>query len=271
MGNWRIGLVAAMATLLAASAASGLTADETAALQRASARGQAIYAYDQAAWVATDEMLRQLPDEATHPHGGGGWVVEARGGSLRVVFYHAGAGEPRAFFTADVTGGRVVSSHVLQPGDDGRLSPLDLRMIAARQVAAQQGKTPCGAATFNTVVLPPASPGGAVVVYLLTPQLKTGEYPAGGHYEVDVAADGSVASSRPFTRSCLTLGGPAPAPDMRPAGMFVTHLLDPTPTEIHVYLSLWSKETLFVGTQAPALRVWEVNGSTISLAPTPSR
>jgi hypothetical protein len=144
-------------------------------------------------------------------------------------------------------------------------------MISARQVAAQQGKTPCGASTFNTVVLPPASPSDVVAVYLLTPQLKTGEYPAGGHYEVDVAADGSVAASRAFTRSCLTLGRPPPSPGMRPSAMFLTHLLDPTPTEIHVYLSLWSKETLFVGIQAPALRVWEVNGSTISLAPTPSR
>ena len=255
-------IAAAVLALCAGFRAYALTAEETSALQRAADRGKLIYAYDQAASVATDELQLKNPTAADHYRGG--WVVEDRGRTLHVVFYDISTGEPRAYFTADVDVGKVVSSHILTAADDGRLPPLDLRMINAVLIAVRLGQRPCGAAPFNTVALPPETPNGAIVVYLLTPQTTAGEYPAGGHYEVDVAADGSVLASRSFTRGCITLGGKPPTADSRPAAMFLTHLLDPTPTEIHVYLSFLSREPIFVGTQNPQ-RVWEVAGADIHL------
>ncbi|PNB46563.1 hypothetical protein C1X73_34510 [Pseudomonas sp. FW305-130] len=48
-------------------------------------------------------------------------------------------------------------------------------------------------------------------------------------------------------------------------GFMTTHLLDPVPTEIHVFTSYNLHMPLFVGT-APKT-VWVVKGSSITLAP----
>ena len=49
--------------------------------------------------------------------------------------------------------------------------------------------------------------------------------------------------------------------------VFVTHLLDPHPTELHVYLSLWSRKPVAVGTGED--RIWVVSGTRIT--PTESK
>jgi hypothetical protein len=211
--------------------------------------------------------MRRIPDIGSRGRDGG-WVVEADGPLLRVVFYLADSGAPKTVFTADVREGAIVAAHVVAPGEDPTLSAVDLRMIAARNVAMAAGKIPCQGGHFNPVVLPPRSADAPVVVYLLTPMVKTGEYPAGGHYEVDVGVDGRIAFSRAFTRSCLTLGTGGDAQGAKPVGLAVSHLLDPTPTEIHVYLSLWAHIPVYVGTQSPT-RVWAVEGARIRAVRSP--
>jgi hypothetical protein len=258
-------IVAATMVLIAGSPASAFTATEMAAMRKALDRGQVIYAYDQAAWVATDELVRQVPNTNTRRQGG--WIVEDLGhNTLRVVFYDGGAGDTlplRRIFTVDVTEGRIASTHLVRAQEDAGLSELDARMINARDVALAQGKAPCAEAKFNTVVLPPESPTDPIVVYLLTPQVVTGEYPFGGHYEVDVGLDGKVTASRAFTRTCLTF---EPNQAQQTTAFVVTHLQDPIPTEIHVFLSLWTKKPVFVLTNHPR-RIWEVNGRHMSLVP----
>lgn len=181
-----------------------------------------------------------------------------------MVFYVDAASGPRKVFMADVRKGAVVATHVVGPREDASLSALDLQMVAALKVARDAGKTPCRGSRFNVVALPPASPNAPIVVYLLTPMLRPGEYPMGGHFEVDVGLDGQVIASHTVAASCQIVtptggvgGGVAPAYMHRP---------DPTPTEIHVYLSLWMGEPLYVTTINPAgNRIWSVDGKTITL------
>lgn len=267
--NRRIAVVALLALgLLTAAAPSAFAADEAQALKHASDRGRLIYAFDQAAWISTDEMMRQLPDPKAA--GVAGYVVEpVEGGLLRAIYYRLdAAGAPHAVFTADVRGRTVTASRLYPASDAAPLSPLAQRMIkaldAASADAVRRKLAPCAPEPFNPVVLPPDMPNGPTPVYLLTPQTKEGEYPFGGHYEIDVSADGAVVGSRAFTRSCLTLST-TPPPDGKTVEMSVTHLLDPAPTEIHVYLSLWIGVPVIVSTGDPA-RIWRVDGERISLA-----
>jgi hypothetical protein len=81
-----------------------------------------------------------------------------------------------------------------------------------------------------------------------------------------VGADGRVVNERPFARSCLMMGGPAAAAaprGARPVGMVVTHLLDPVPTEIHVFTSLAARMPILVGAGG---RGWQVDGARIRQA-----
>ena len=50
----------------------------------------------------------------------------------------------------------------------------------------------------------------------------------------------------------------------RPMGMMVTHLLDPQPTEIHVFISLNTDSPLYVGTTENRY-LWKVSKGRISL------
>ncbi len=161
-------------------------------------------------------------------------------------------------FTAVFRDGTVVSSREIRPGDGDRaLTPTGQRMALARKVATTARVAPCARAAFNTVIIPPASETASVEVYLLTPQVKAGEYPFGGHYRVTVDADGQIAATRPFMKSCMTQDLPPNA-----VAAMVSHLLDPAPTEIHAWLARWTGKSVYVMVAEPE-QLWEVTADAI--------
>lgn len=233
----------AAAVLLAMGSVPAVAQDsiKTADLATVSKRGAQLYAFDQAAWHSTDTMLAKgLPQEAMRAIRG--WVVEPDGDVLTVTYYGFEGSKPYAIYAADYAGSKVVAEHVPATEAEKPLSAQGARMAAALNVARALPFKGCVERPFNTVVLPPQA-DGTIPVYLLTPMLKAGAYPFGGHHEVDIGPDGKVAATRDFTKSCLVIEQPASA-----TMAFVTHLLDPHPTEIHVYLSLWMGQPLVVGT-----------------------
>jgi len=107
-----------------------------------------------------------------------------------------------------------------------------------------------------------AAPAAAIDVYQLSVPGQRGHYPAGGHYKSTIAPDGSVAASRGFTNACLELAVPEPAAGRQPAPLAITHLLDPLPTEIHVFLALATGHPLLVVAGDPQ-RIFAVTGAGI--------
>lgn len=236
--------------------AAAQTPEERAQLERIFDRGRLIYALDRAAWVATDDILSKVPN----PAGAGirGYIVERDREALAVIFYGGDREAPVAFYRARVENGRVVSSQVYPANARPPLTPVQRRMSTVRALAGSLGFSPCQA-SFNTVVIPPDAPDAPIDLYLLTPQLSRDEWPAGGHFRVTFDADGRVAGSRAFTNSCINLGGP-----QRAAALVITHLLDPLPTEIHVFTALGSGLPLLVAT-VETRRTWEVDRRGIGL------
>jgi hypothetical protein len=233
-------------------------------LAQSSALGRMLYHFDRAAWVSSDALTAKVPKEKLA--GAGGYIVEqADAQTLRVTYYRGGAADAQAFFVADVRGGKVVQDSLLaQPI---ALTPEQASLARARQIAVKTAQArdykPCGARPFNTVALP-SRKGGPVAVYLLTPQEKAETYPMGGNYRVIVASDGKVLAHRPYSVSCLNLPAPKPEGDATPVGLVVTHLLDPTPTELHVFASYSLGVPVFVATRDK--KIWKVSGSEISPA-----
>jgi hypothetical protein len=223
-----------------------LTRAERAALDAAAARGRLLGAIAAAGQVATRDMLARVSD----PDGAGisGWIAEPEGNGIAVTFYaegSAGAG-PAAVYRATVASGRVVGREVHLAGARPPLNPIQARMAAARAASAGLDHHACGAEDFNALVVPPAAPDGPIDVYQISPQSARGRFPVGGHYKTIVAADGTIAASRGFTNACLEVAVADPAPGAQPAPVAVTHLLDPLPTEIHVFLSIWTGHPLLV-------------------------
>jgi hypothetical protein len=237
------------------------TAEERQRLFAAATRGRLLFDLAAAGQITTRDMLSRVADPAAA--GISGWVAAPEGEGLSVVYYADTPAGPVAVYRAQVVGGRIASQEVFTGAGRPALSPILRRMAAARAAVADLDRQPCGG-DFNVIVVPPASDTAPVEVYKLSPQMQRGHYPLGGHFLATVAPDGTVASTRAFTNACVDLEATAPAGGVEPRPLVVTHLLDPLPTEIHVFLSLWMNRPLVVGTGAPE-RQWTVSRGRIGL------
>ena len=256
-----VALAAALAQAPAAQAQ--VSPADKAAADLALARGQLIYAYDQAAWHGTDDLLARIKDPEKRI---GGWIVEGPAEAPTLIFIDQDKADPHIVYVAQFRDNRLVSASLLGPGDDRALSPARKAMVAAlaKGKEAWFAAKPlyCSKRPPNSVVLPPERAGGPHLVYILSPQTEKGAYPMGGHYRVEIGADGSVGAARSFTNGCLTMDVPESEAGDRTGFLTVTHLLDPVPTEIHVFTALASHAPIAVGTTSNNM-LWWVTGSSI--------
>lgn len=154
-------------------------------------------------------------------------------------------------------------------GSDGRLSGEAERLGEPRPLAAERARS---LAVRERVLSYPFErcsrdvsvavlPGDDVRRGVLRGYLLAGSerkaFAMGGNFRMDVAADGSILATRPFTTRCLQL-----ADDARAVALTLTHLLDPHPTEIHVLTSLRAGKPVFVMTTENRA-VWRVEAGSI--------
>ncbi|MCM0000962.1 MAG: hypothetical protein NBV68_16420 [Erythrobacter sp.] len=203
---------------------------EAAAVQQAVDLGSKIYSYDQAAWHGTDAMLEDLP--GARKNGIAGWIVNEVAGGWETVFFRLAGEGYEAVWAGVYDGKKVIRAATYAPGERA-LTPAETALVTATQLARSQRVQGCSAKPFNTVVFPTGRPDGGFYAYLLTPQEKVGEIPFGGHHRFEIVA-GQIKASRKFTNSCLTMASLA-ADGKRPEALSISHLLDPVPTEIHVF------------------------------------
>lgn len=246
--------------------AGPLTRAERAELDAAARRGRLLAAIDHAGRLATQDMLSRVSD----PAGAGiaGWLAEPEGNAVSVTFYAEGAAgaPPAAVYRASILGGRVTSREIFLAGNRPPLGAHLARMAAARRATEALDHRPCAGDAFNVLVVPPAAPDAPIDVYQISPQTARGHYPFGGHFKSTIAPDGSVAAQRGFSNACLDVEAAAPAAGAQPAPLALTHLLDPLPTELHVYLSIWTGHPLVVVAGDPQ-RLFAVTGEGIAEVP----
>lgn len=241
--------------------ASAQNAEERTRLDWVQQRGRLIYELDRAAWVTTDDLRERIRD----PQAAGlrGWTVE-RDGSAYVVSYYAGDGDARGVaYRGRVENRRVVSRELFAEGARPPLTALQRRLADARNAVARMALRACVNSPFNTVVIPPETPEAPTDVYALTPQVRNGHFPFGGHFRATLTPGGEIAAERAFTNSCLEMPVPGRG-QPRVAGLGIRHFLDEIPTEIHVFLSIWTGFPLFVAAGEPQ-RTWIVRPDRIEL------
>lgn len=258
--------VFALSLLIAVPAWAAPKPEELAAAQAAEARGAEMYAYDQAAWHATDRFLEDLKKYQPNQNGLRGYVVEAdSGGLLKTTFFAERDGKLFAFATYWVRGSVVERGGLVGPDAASELSLLALRMIDARNKAIDAVAKPdhgfCADAPPNSLVLPPRS-DGSIPVYIMTPQTANGAYPAGGHYRFDFDARNQLIGERRFMKTCMDVNFRQRG-DEKPEMFVVSHLLDPQPTEIHAFVSRYVPISLAIIT-ATNSEIWSVEDGRIA-------
>jgi hypothetical protein len=246
-----------------AMAQKAVAAGQDAPLERALDRGKTMYLYDRAAWITSDDLLARLPRDRQGEVGG--WVVTPAATDLHVDYIGKGQAADRIIYSVDVNGETLSNAIVYPVAAEPTLKALALQMAHALRAAWSEMDRhsdwrPCANARFNTIVLPPGK-DRTTPVYFLTPQTEAGSYPFGGHYEVDVADDGKIAFTRAFTHGCISLAKAAQNNGTNPVALMITHLLDPHPTEIHVFEQYYVGLPVFVMTGPKS--VWKVEGGRI--------
>ena len=237
-----------------------LTRAQLAALGQTVERGRLLISIARAGLIATQDMLGRVSD----PEGAGikGWIAEPEGNAMAVTFYGDGAEGPVAIFRARVGGTRVISREVFLGANRPALNPVQARMAGARAASENAEQRPCTSQPFNVLVVPPASASAPVEVYRISAPAERGRFPLGGHFKTIVAADGSVGETRGFTNACVDVAAAPVAAGQQPQPLAVTHLLDPMPTEIHMFLAQITGHPLMVVTGEPQ-RVWLVTNERI--------
>lgn len=233
--GWMTAAAAFALTAAAPGARAEVTEAEKAANAEAMELGKRLYQYDQAAWHSTDAMVAALEGRTTTV---AGWVVEEPGdGSLLVTYYGDGESERPVVARYVMRDGKVVSGG-LGTADD-RLSAAAYRMIAARSAAMARAVDEklglCTKGNLNHIILPPRN-DGTISVYLMSSAVEHGVFPLGGHYRFDIDAAGKVASWRPFLKSCMMIDSRLEGEMAKKTAFYVSHLLDPQPTEIHYFV-----------------------------------
>ena len=66
-----------------------------------------------------------------------------------------------------------------------------------------------------------------------------------------MASDGSVAETRGYANACVDLDVPELPAGQRAEPLALIHQLDPLPTEIHAFLSIWTGRPLVVAAGDP--------------------
>lgn len=234
---------------------------EQAQLREAERRGALLYAYDQAAWHGTDDMVAKLPDYQSRI---GGWIVDGPAEAPELVFFDREGVRP--IYVARFRDGKLVSGEVAGAGA-GELSAPRRQLIAARKAAVEalgaSDSKICTEAPMNTVVVPAAAPGEPILVYVLTPQRVMDTFPFGGHHLIPVDGSGRAGPIRRFTNSCVEVSLSAVPKGGQLAALGISHLLDNVPTEIHVFTSLAAHMPVSVSTSDG--RMWWIDGAAIRL------
>jgi hypothetical protein len=212
----------------------------------------AIYRHDHAASVATDAALgigALQNDKRVR-----GWVTEEKDGEIVVTFIdQAPAALYRIVVSKDGNAGPVTT---LDP--PVQLTAYEASAAQARAAAAAAGFQPC-TQNYNSVVLPAGdSSGKDWVVYWLPAATTMDVVPLGGAYRMNVS-DAKVVEQRTFTNSCLAV-----QVDPKALAFAATHVMDPVPTETHVFWSLWAGKPLYISTP-PNVTIWAIEAGKIRL------
>jgi len=241
----RLWTVIVLCTLTAfpafAKKASNISDNELAQITE---RGRSLYAYDQAAWHATDAVQAINPSKVevgryiAHKTDKG-WVVafghlnEAR--DAFVVSYIATQGMTLQEFTVE---------HLAAPQKD-----TGFYLAAARAIDLALQDFQGEKRSYNVAVLPALD--GQLYVYVLPAQTKNGVYPLGGDERYLVSSDGNtIVERRRMHHDIMMFDLTSPEVSKMVAGYHV-HVLSDVPEDSDVFFVLTRKPSVpeFIGVE----------------------
>ena len=170
--------------LLASTTGSavGQTVDLKSTLAAITARGRALYAYDQAAWKGTDAVFSLKPKPKVEGH----YICIKSAKGWRVIFPKWNEAHDKVMIAYEAVE-RADGNYDARAIDPPKLADKEVQAESvALELAVHDFQKPNR--PYNTAILP--APGGNFYVYLYPGQIKANAWPIGGDMRYTISGDG---------------------------------------------------------------------------------
>lgn len=216
------------------------------------ARGRALYAYDQAAWHATDAVQAEHPAEQAV----GRYIARNSEAGWKVAFGHLNAARDKFLVAYEATQGAAPDQFVvkkLEPPEEDT----SFCLVAARAIDTALHDFHGEQRPYNVAVLPADS--SQLYVYVIPAQTENGIYPLGGDARYLISADGnSIVEKRQLHKTIIE--NREQMPNGATAQMsWHTHVLSNVPEDTDVFYVLTRRPSIpeMIGT--PDKKLYQIS------------
>jgi len=221
------------------------------------ARGRALYEYDQAAWHATDAV------QATNPptQALGRYIAHKSDTGWKVAFGHLNDTRNKFIIAYEATGAATLQEFTVKKLDPPQ-EDTSFYLAAAKAIDTALHDFQGEKRQYNVAVLP--APPNQLYVYVVPAQTKTGIYPLGGDVRYLITPDGStIVEKRQLHKTILEDNPSAMANGATPVAGFHTHVLSDVPedTDVFYVLSRQPPQPEYIGTMNKKLYVISADGT----------
>jgi hypothetical protein len=221
------------------------------------ARGRALYEYDQTAWHATDAV------QATHPpaQSVGRYIAYKSDTGWTVAFGHLNDRRDEFLVGYEATQNATLQEFTVKKLDPPR-EDTSFYLAAAKAIDIALHDFQGEKRPYNVAVLP--APPNQLYVYVIPAQTKAETYPLGGDVRYLISPDGSTIVEKRQLHKSIMENNPSSIPKgSTPAGGYHTHVLSDVPEDTDVFYVLTRKPSIpeTVGTLNKKLYEISVDGT----------
>lgn len=221
------------------------------------ARGRALYEYDQAAWHATDAVQATNPS----PQAVGRYIARKTDSGWKVVFGHLNDTRDKFLVAYDTTQGATLQEFTVK-----RLDPpqedTSFYLAAAKAIDTALDDFRGEKRPYNVAVLPATT--DQLYVYVVPAQTKNGIYPLGGDVRYLITPDGgTIIEKRQLHKSIIEIDQNSLPKGATPNAGYHTHVLSDVPEDTDVFhvLTRQPPQPEYIGTLHKKLYVISTDGS----------
>jgi hypothetical protein len=201
------------------------------------ARGRALFEYDQAAWHATDAVRATNPSTQSL----GRYIARKSDIGWKVAFGHLNDMRDKFLVSYEAAQGATLQQFTVKKLDPP-IEDTSFYLVAAKAIDTALHDFQGQKRPYNVAVLP--APPDLFYVYVVPAQTEDGVYPLGADVRYLMSADGNtIVDKRQLHKSIIENRGELPK-GATPAGSFHTHVLSDVPEDTDVFYVLTRKPSI---------------------------
>jgi hypothetical protein len=219
-------------------------------------RGRLLYAYDQAAWHATDAVQATNPQKEEVDH----FIAHQTDKGWEVAFGHLNEARDAFLVAYLATQGKTLQEfsveHLVPPKQD-----TGFYLVAAKAIDLALRDFHGEKRPYNVAVLPAST--GQLYVYVLPAQTENGKYPLGGDARYSISSDGNTIVENRRLHNDILIFDTRSTNGSKPQAGWHTHVLTDAPEDTDVFYVLTRRPSIpeYIGTKDKTIYVVKEDGT----------